>query len=102
MKDYTKLILASLPGETPEQKYESLLARERLFEKVLISTFVTPELRDSFREKWNAQQVPGEPSFTEAIELLTALVETIQYATDRSNGLNIAYHNAKDFLSKQV
>lgn len=28
-------------------------AREVLFEKVLMETFVTPDLRDVYREKWN-------------------------------------------------
>lgn len=37
-------------------------------------------------------------SMEEAIEIIRRLVVTVRYTIHRSNGLNEAYHNAKEFL----
>lgn len=59
MINYEKLIMESLPGKTPKQKYESLVNRENEFDDALMLLYHTPELRDQLRIKWNL----GKPDF---------------------------------------
>lgn len=44
-------------------------------------------------------QMP-KPDNDEAVRLLTDLVTTVRYMAPRSNGVNRAYHAAKEFLVK--